>query len=160
MRMTAAIVASALFCLAPGARTNVTKYAGIQPIDHPSSYSEKYFGEEVGLLTKGAVKVEVYHNTQLGTRSPTCRASARHDRRFSTGLGNRTSTRSLQRHFAARAASDERNLLSGPPGRSRRHGPLAERRTWLEVRCRDGREADRAVADALHVGDAVPTACL
>ena len=42
------------------------KYSGIQPIDHPSSYAEKYFGEEVGTLTKGTVKVEVYHNTQLG----------------------------------------------------------------------------------------------
>ena len=44
----------------------VTKYSGIQPIDHPASYAEKYFGQEVGMLTKGAVKVEVYHNTQLG----------------------------------------------------------------------------------------------
>src|SRR5256886_4119687 len=44
----------------------ITKYSGIQPIDHPSSYAEKYFGEEVGTLTKGTVKVEVYANTQLG----------------------------------------------------------------------------------------------
>src|SRR5206468_10087536 len=44
----------------------VTKYSGIQPIEHPSSYAEKYFAEEVGLLTKGTVKVEVYANTQLG----------------------------------------------------------------------------------------------
>ncbi len=44
----------------------VTKYSGIQPNDHPSSYAEEYFGEEVGTLTKGAIKVEVYHNTQLG----------------------------------------------------------------------------------------------
>ena len=66
MRMIAATVASALLYLAPAQAQIVTKYAGIQPIDHPSSYSEKYFGEEVGLLTKGAIKVEVYHNTQLG----------------------------------------------------------------------------------------------
>src|SRR3954451_23161120 len=69
MRMTAAVVA-ALSCmflgLAPAQAQIITKYAGIQPLDHPSSYSEKYFGEEVGLLTRGAVKVEVYHNTQLG----------------------------------------------------------------------------------------------
>src|SRR5437764_14576196 len=69
MRMTAAVM-GALSCaflgLAPAKAQIVTKYAGIQPIDHPSSYSEKYFGEEVGLLTKGSVKVEVYHNTQLG----------------------------------------------------------------------------------------------
>ena len=44
----------------------VTKYSGIQPLDHPSSYAEKYFAEEVGLLTKGTVKVEAYANTQLG----------------------------------------------------------------------------------------------
>jgi tripartite ATP-independent transporter DctP family solute receptor len=55
-----------LLCLAPAHAQIVTKYSGIQPIDHPSSYAEKYFGEELGILTKGAVKVEVYHNTQLG----------------------------------------------------------------------------------------------
>jgi len=44
----------------------VTKYSGIQPIEHPSSYAEKYFAEQVGLLTKGTVKVEAYANTQLG----------------------------------------------------------------------------------------------
>src|SRR3982750_4277944 len=69
MRMTAAVVA-ALSCmflgLAPAQAQIITKYAGIQPLDHPSSYSEKYFGEEVGLLTRGAIKVEAYHNTQLG----------------------------------------------------------------------------------------------
>jgi len=64
--MIAAVVATALVTLAPAHAQIVAKYAGIQPIDHPSSYSEKYFGEEVGLLTKGAIKVEVYHNTQLG----------------------------------------------------------------------------------------------
>ena len=66
MRMIAAAVAAALFSLAPAQAQIVTKYSGIQPIDHPSSYGEKYFGEEVGTLTKGTVKVEVYHNTQLG----------------------------------------------------------------------------------------------
>src|SRR3954465_13749106 len=44
----------------------VTKYSGIPPITTPSSYAEKYFAEEVGLLTKGTVKVEAYANTQLG----------------------------------------------------------------------------------------------
>lgn len=60
---------SAILCLGFAGTADaqiVTKYSGIQPIDHPSSYSEKYFGEEVGILTKGSVKVEVYHNTQLG----------------------------------------------------------------------------------------------
>ncbi len=44
----------------------VTKYSGIQPAEHPSSYAERYFGEEVGILTNGTLKVEVYNNTQLG----------------------------------------------------------------------------------------------
>jgi len=66
MRMIAAVAATALLSLAPAQAQIVTKYSGIQPIEHPSSYAEKYFGEEVGVLTKGAIKVEVYHNTQLG----------------------------------------------------------------------------------------------
>ena len=66
MRMIVAVAATALLSLAPAQAQIVTKYSGIQPIEHPSSYAEKYFGEEVGVLTKGAVKVEVYHNTQLG----------------------------------------------------------------------------------------------
>jgi len=66
MRLIAAVMATAFLSLAPAQAQIVAKYSGIQPIDHPSSYSEKYFGEEVGLLTKGTVKVEVYHNTQLG----------------------------------------------------------------------------------------------
>ena len=43
--MIAAVVATAFLALAPAQAQIVTKYAGIQPIDHPSSYSEKYFGE-------------------------------------------------------------------------------------------------------------------
>jgi tripartite ATP-independent transporter DctP family solute receptor len=67
MRKLAILCAAVLAAIAAPANAQiVTKYAGIQPIDHPSSYSEKYFGEEVGVLTKGAVKVEVYANTQLG----------------------------------------------------------------------------------------------
>jgi len=66
MRMIAAAVAAAFFSLAPAQAQVTAKYSGIQPIEHPSSYAEKYFGEEVATLTKGAVKVEVYHNTQLG----------------------------------------------------------------------------------------------
>src|SRR6188508_1010635 len=59
--------AAALLSVAPVQAQQVTvKYSGIQPIEHPSSYAEKYFAEEVGLLTKGTVKVEAYANTQLG----------------------------------------------------------------------------------------------
>src|SRR6267154_1380136 len=66
MRLIAAVMATAFLSLAPAHAQIVTKYSGIQPIDHPSSYAEKYFGEELGTLSKGTVKVEVYHNTQLG----------------------------------------------------------------------------------------------
>jgi len=62
-----AFAALALCAAATAASAQVvTKYSGIQPLDHPSSFAEQYFGEQVNLLTKGAVKVEVYHNTQLG----------------------------------------------------------------------------------------------
>src|SRR6266446_1688746 len=44
----------------------VTKLSGIQPLEHPSSYAEKFFAEQVSILTNGTVKVENYHNTQLG----------------------------------------------------------------------------------------------
>jgi tripartite ATP-independent transporter DctP family solute receptor len=64
--MIAAVMVTAFFSLAPAQAQIVTKYSGIQPIEHPSSYAEKYFGEEVGVLTKDSIKVEVYHNTQLG----------------------------------------------------------------------------------------------
>lgn len=67
MRMFLATAAAALFlATAPADAQLVTKYSGIQPIEHPSSYAEKFFGEQVETLTKGAIKVEVYHNTQLG----------------------------------------------------------------------------------------------
>src|SRR5213083_3542853 len=44
----------------------VTKLSGIQPLEHPSSYAEKFFAEQVSVMTNGAIKVENYHNTQLG----------------------------------------------------------------------------------------------
>ena len=60
-----AALAIALSAGAAGAQI-VTKMSGIQPLDHPSSYAEKFFAEQVWTLTKGTVKVENYHNTQLG----------------------------------------------------------------------------------------------
>src|SRR5947199_1663046 len=44
----------------------VAKLSGLQPLEHPSSYAEKFFAEQVSNLTNGAIKVENYHNTQLG----------------------------------------------------------------------------------------------
>src|SRR5439155_27083254 len=44
----------------------VAKLSGIQPLAHPSSYAEKFFAEQVSILTNGATKVENYHNTHLG----------------------------------------------------------------------------------------------
>ena len=66
MRRLAFLLAAIFAAAAPANAEIVTKYSGIQPLDHPSSYAEDYFGEQVNLLTKGAVKVEVHHNTQLG----------------------------------------------------------------------------------------------
>src|SRR6267378_3330037 len=58
-------LALALSAGAAGAQI-VTKLSGIQPLEHPSSYAEKFFAEQVSTLTNGTVKVETYHNTQLG----------------------------------------------------------------------------------------------
>ena len=61
----AAAVCAALSA-APAAAQIVTKLSGIQPLEHPSSFAEKFFAEQVSTLTNGTVKVENYHNTQLG----------------------------------------------------------------------------------------------
>ncbi len=66
MKKLALLGFAALFATTAAQAQIVTKYSGIQPADHPASYTEQYFGREVATLTKGAVKVEVYHNTQLG----------------------------------------------------------------------------------------------
>ena len=66
MRLALSLLAALFVASAPAHAQIVTKYSGIQPVDHPSSYAEKYFGEELGILSKGTIKVEVYHNTQLG----------------------------------------------------------------------------------------------
>lgn len=66
MRLFATVaIATALVASAASAQI-VGKLSGIQPIEHPSSYAEKFFAEQVGTMTKGTVKVENYHNTQLG----------------------------------------------------------------------------------------------
>jgi tripartite ATP-independent transporter DctP family solute receptor len=59
--------ALALAIAAPASAQQVTlKLSGIQPLEHPSSYAEKFFAEQVETLTNGTVKVETYANTQLG----------------------------------------------------------------------------------------------
>jgi len=65
-RLLATAVLGLALGVAPADAQIVTKLSGIQPLDHPSSFAEKYFAEQVALLTNGAVKVENYHNTQLG----------------------------------------------------------------------------------------------
>ena len=52
------IAALCLGFVAPANAQIVTKYSGIQPLEHPSSYAEKYFGEELTTLSKGTVKVD------------------------------------------------------------------------------------------------------
>jgi len=66
MKTLAASAVAALIATTAAHAQIVTKYSGIQPADHPASYTEQYFGKEVATLTKGAIKVEVHHNTQLG----------------------------------------------------------------------------------------------
>ena len=65
MRMIAAAATVALFSLAPARRRsqrNIRHSADRASIE----LAEKYFAEEVDVLTKGTVKVETYANTQLG----------------------------------------------------------------------------------------------
>ncbi|MGC2714086.1 MAG: TRAP transporter substrate-binding protein DctP, partial [Pseudolabrys sp.] len=62
-----ALLAAVAFAISSAANAQiVTKYSGIQPAEHPASYTEDYFAQELASLTKGSIKVEVYHNTQLG----------------------------------------------------------------------------------------------
>jgi tripartite ATP-independent transporter DctP family solute receptor len=62
-----ALLAAAAFALTSAANAQiVTKYSGIQPLEHPASYTEDYFGQELATLSHNTIKVEVYHNTQLG----------------------------------------------------------------------------------------------
>ena len=62
-----ALLAAVAFAVSSAANAQiVTKYSGIQPAEHPASYTEDYFAQELASLTKGSIKVEVYHNTQLG----------------------------------------------------------------------------------------------
>jgi tripartite ATP-independent transporter DctP family solute receptor len=65
-KVLSALVLAAGMLAGPTHAQIVTKLSGIQPIDLPSSYAEKFFAEQVGFLTNGAVKVETYANTQLG----------------------------------------------------------------------------------------------
>ncbi len=66
MKKIALAAAFIAFAGSANAQQIVTKYSGIQPNDHPASYTEDYFAEELSVLSKGTIKVEVYHNTQLG----------------------------------------------------------------------------------------------
>src|SRR5437764_703690 len=68
-RVLSVLAAAAIWTVAamPAAAQQVTlKLSGIQPLDHPSTFSEKFFAEQVATLTNGTVKVETYANTQLG----------------------------------------------------------------------------------------------
>lgn len=66
MRLFATVAIATAFVASGASAQIVGKLSGIQPIEHPSSYAEKFFAEQVGTMTKGTVKVENYHNTQLG----------------------------------------------------------------------------------------------
>lgn len=66
MKLLASVALATALAAAPASAQIVTKYSGIQPLEHPSSFAEKFFAEQVSTLTKGTVKVETYANTQLG----------------------------------------------------------------------------------------------
>lgn len=66
MRLFATVAIATAFVASAASAQIVAKLSGIQPIEHPSSYAEKFFAEQVSTMTKGTVKVENYHNTQLG----------------------------------------------------------------------------------------------
>lgn len=66
MKILAAIATVAVLATSPAGAQTVAKLSGIQPLEHPSSFAEKFFAEQVSTMTNGAVKVETYHNTQLG----------------------------------------------------------------------------------------------
>src|SRR3954470_20609337 len=66
IRLTATIAAAGLLVAASAEAQIVAKLSGIQPLDHPSTLAEKFFAEQVAVLTNGSVKVETYANTQLG----------------------------------------------------------------------------------------------
>jgi len=65
-KLYAAFALAVAVAAGPAQAQIVTKLSGIQPLDHPSTYAEKFFAEQVGILTNGTVKVETYANTQLG----------------------------------------------------------------------------------------------
>jgi tripartite ATP-independent transporter DctP family solute receptor len=65
-RIATAVAAFGLLAIAPANAQIVTKMSGIQPLDHPATFAEKFFAEQVALLTNNTVKVENFHNTQLG----------------------------------------------------------------------------------------------
>ena len=65
-KMYAALGLAAAMLVGTAQAEVVTKLSGIQPIEHPSSYAEKFFAEQLSTMTNGAIKVENYHNTQLG----------------------------------------------------------------------------------------------
>ena len=54
MRRLVFLLLAAFGTVAPAGAQIVAKYSGIQPLDHPASFAEQYFGEQVNLLTKGA----------------------------------------------------------------------------------------------------------
>src|SRR3954447_19888464 len=49
-----------------GAEQITARYSGIQPINHPSTYTEQFFAEMCETLSGGSVKVETFANAQLG----------------------------------------------------------------------------------------------
>ena len=68
MRKLAAVaVVAASIASAPAWAADITaRYSGIQPANHPSTYTEQYFAQTVGNMTDGTLKIETFANAQLG----------------------------------------------------------------------------------------------
>lgn len=68
MRKLAAVaVVAASIATAPAWAADITaRYSGIQPANHPSTYTEQYFAQTVENMTDGTLKIETFANAQLG----------------------------------------------------------------------------------------------
>ena len=124
-----ALLAVAAFAVTTTANAQiVTKYSGIQPNAHPASYTEDYFADEVATLTKGTIKVEVYHNAQLGDAVANVQSIRNGTIGFTTVSRPRTSIRSCRRWTCIRCRSFSRTsaflVVPGAPQAAELAKPL------------------------------------
>jgi tripartite ATP-independent transporter DctP family solute receptor len=61
-----ALVAASIAAAPAWAETITARYSGIQPANHPSTYTEQFFAQKVDDLTNGTLKIDTFSNAQLG----------------------------------------------------------------------------------------------